>query len=263
MKRIPRPLESRLLKFFLPALALLSSASSASAETVRVFAAASLTQAFREIGAVYGKARPGDRVEFNFAGSQLLRTQIEQGAPADVFASADPEHMEALRRKRLAVAPRVFARNRLVVVTPAGRGTVRRLADLARPGVKVVLAGPTVPAGRYALQALRKMNGVPPFPRDFSRRVEANVVSRETNVRAVLAKVALGEADAGFVYGTDAAAARGRVRVLPIPARLNVTATYPVAIVAAGRTKPGANAFMGEVLSPRGQVILRKYGFLR
>jgi molybdate transport system substrate-binding protein len=133
------------------ALALAGLASGpASAETVRVFAASSLTEAFGEIAAVFEAGHPGTRVELSFAGSQVLRTQIEQGAPADVFASADREHTDALVRKGLLGPTRVFARNAVVVVTPAGAARVSSLADLARPGTRVVLAGPSVPAGRYA-----------------------------------------------------------------------------------------------------------------
>ncbi|MBW3622727.1 MAG: molybdate ABC transporter substrate-binding protein [Armatimonadetes bacterium] len=243
--------------------ALLLLPACAQSATVRIFAAASLSDAFREIGRNVERARPGNRVEFSFAGSPLLRTQIERGAPADVFASADFEQMRPLQRRGLVHPPRVFARNRLVVVTPATRNKVRSLRDLARPGMKIVVAGPTVPAGRYTAQILRKMSGGGSFSIEFQRRVEANVVSRETNVRAVLSKVALGEADAGFVYATDAATAKGRVRALPIPASMNVTAAYPVAVLRASRVQPQASAFVKELLSPRGQAVLRKHGFLR
>ncbi len=235
----------------------------ASAATVRVFAAASLTEAFQEIGAAYQKAHPGDTLEFNFAGSQVLRTQIEQGAPADVFASADTVQMDALRKGGLAAAPRVFAHNRLVVVTPAGHAKVRRLADLARPGMKIVVAGSTVPVGRYTTQVIAKMSAAGLYGDDFAARVQANVVSQETNVRAVLSKVALGEADAGFVYVTDAETTPGKVRMLAIPTRMNVVATYPIAAVAKSGERAGAEAFVRLVLSPTGQAVLRKFGFLK
>lgn len=246
------------------ALAYLSAAApDAQAETIRVFAAASLNHAFMEIGAAYEKAHPGDRVEFSFGGSQLLRAQIERGAPADLFASADREYLQALFEKQLVSVPRTFAHNRLVAVAPMRSARVRRLQDLARPGVKVVVAGPAVPAGRYTRQSLRKMSGRPPFPGDFHRRVEANVVSRETNVRAVLSKVMLGEADAGIVYATDAASVKGKVRVLPALPWLDAPPTCTIAVVSPpGRSKPQTRAFLREVLSRRGQTILRKHGFL-
>jgi molybdate transport system substrate-binding protein len=232
-----------------------------SADTIRVFAASSLTDAFRQLGTDYEKARPGDRVEFSFAGSQILRTQIEQGAPADLFASADLAQMEPLRGQRLVEAPRVFAHNGLMVVTPAASGKVRRLQDLARPGIRLVVAGPTVPVGRYTAQVLGKLEAA--MGPGFRKRAAANVVSQELNVRAVLSKVALGEADAGFVYATDAKAAGSRVRVLPVPSKCNVVAAYPLAVVARGPAKENARVFAAFVLGSRGQAVLRRFGFAR
>lgn len=138
-------------------LALLAGAPAA-AETVRVFAASSLTDAFREVAADFEEVQPGARAELQLAGSQVLRVQIEQGAPADVFASADREHARALWTAGLVGEPRVFARTRLVVAVPRGPGKVRSLGDLARPGVRLVLAAPSVPAGRYATEALRRLD---------------------------------------------------------------------------------------------------------
>ncbi len=241
--------------------ALPTPATLAQAPTVRVFAAASLTEAFREIAAAFERRHPGVRVELNFAGTQVLRTQIEQGAPADVLAAADLEHADALQRQGLLGAHHVFARNRLVVVTPAGSPRVRALPDLAAPGVKLVLAGPAVPAGRYAAETLSRMEKSGRYGDGYRARVELNVVSQETNVRAVLAKVAMGEADAGIVYATDAAAAEGKVGVLPIPVELNVDAVYPIGLLSASGSA-GARAFVDEVLGPRGQDVLRRHGFL-
>jgi len=226
--------------------------------TVRVLAATSLTEAFGELAAAFEANRPGTRVELTFAGSQVLRTQIEQGAPADVFASADHEHAEALVRAGLLGPVRVFARNRLVVVTPAEGARVLSLADLVRPGTRVVLAGPSVPAGRYAAVALRRLDAEGGLGAGFGARVRANVVSEETNVRATLSKVALGEADAGFVYATDAASASGKVRVLDLP--VDVVAEYPIGVLAGARS-PAAAAFVDLVLGERGQAILRRHGF--
>ncbi|MFN0149429.1 MAG: molybdate ABC transporter substrate-binding protein [bacterium] len=233
----------------------------ASAETVRVFAAASLTEAFRDIAALYREQNPGDDVEFNFAGSQVLRTQIEQGAPADVFSPADRVHMDALTTKNLAASGAIFARNRLVVVTPRVTPKVRQLGDLARPGVRVVLADANVPVGRYTTQALGKMNRAGLFGDDFETRVVANVVSRETNVRAVLAKVSLDEVDAGVAYATDAQTAADKVHILEIPEIMNVVAEYPIAVVAKRAAAAGGARFVALVLSEPGQAILAKRGF--
>jgi len=243
------------------ALAAALGAPIAAAETVRVFAAASLTEAFREVAALYEQQHAGDTVELNFAGSQVLRTQIEQGAAADVFASSDLVHADALVAAGLLGPHRVFARNRLVVVVPAVSPKVSRLQDVARPGVKVLVAGPTVPVGRYTAQVLAKLGSAGLYGDDFQGRVQANVVSQETNVRAVLAKVALGEADAGVVYVTDAATAVQKVRTIDIPERYNIVAEYPIGRVTKSDAAAQAKAFVDLVLGPDGQAILRKYGF--
>lgn len=230
------------------------------AETIRVFAASSLTEAFRDLGSAFEGARPASRVELHLAGSQLLRTQIEQGAPADVFASADVEHARALTLAGLLGPTRVFARNRLVVVTAVGPSPrVRALADLGRPGVRLVLAGPAVPAGRYAAQALVRLETEGGLGPGFAARARRNVVSEETNVRAALSKVLLGEADAGFVYATDAAAGGGRVGVLELP--VDLVAEYPIGVVAGSRIPAASEAFVSFVLGEAGQAILRRHGF--
>lgn len=236
-------------------------ALSADSSPLQVFAAASLTDAFRDIGTGFEAAHPGRRVAFNFAGTQVLRTQVEQGAEADVFASADLDHAEALKRSGLVPSFEPFARNGLVVVTPDAHARVHALADLARPGIRIVLASPTVPAGRYAAELLARLAASGGLGDDFATRVEANVVSRETNVRIVLAKVALGEADAGFVYETDARAARGKVRTVTIPASSQIVATYTVGVGAAARDPDAARAFVDFVRGPEGQAILTRHGF--
>ena len=244
------------------ALSAAVTAPAVSAETVRVFAAASLTDAFRDVAALFEKRHAGDSVELNFAGSQLLRTQIEQGAPADVFASADLVHADALKAAGLLSRYTIFARNRVVVVVPAGSPRVKRLQDVARPEVKVLVAGPTVPVGRYTTQVLAKLAAAGLYGDDFQSRVQANVVSQETNVRVVLSKVALGEADAGFVYVTDAAAATQKVTTIDIPERYNVVSEYPIGLVTK-RAAAQAQAFVDLVLGQEGQAILGKYGFAR
>jgi molybdate transport system substrate-binding protein len=240
-------------------LGLLPWPTAAGAASVRVFAASSLTEAFRDLGAAFERAHPGDHVEMSFAGSQVLRTQIEQGAVADVFAPADLDHAEVLRRAGLLGAYRVFATNRMVVVAPA-EGRVVDLEDLARPGVRVVVAGPAVPAGRYTARVLASLAAAGLFGADYQSRVRANVVSEETNVRFVLSKVEIGEADAGFVYATDAAASKA-VRVLDVPACCNVVAEYPIGVVTRSGAGDLARAFVDFVRSPAARALLAKHGF--
>ncbi len=239
------------------ALVLAAGAARGADATVRVFAASSLGDAFRALAK--GLEADGLHVELNLAGTQVLRTQIEQGAAADVYAFADLTDGQALQARGLVQPQQVFARNVLCVVTPADRPRVRTLADLATTGVKVVLAAPTVPAGRYAAQALARMEAAGGLGPGFRARVLANVVSQEPNVRLVLAKVALGEADAGLVYATDA---RGNARVasLPIPEYLDVVADYGIGLVRADASAE-ARRFVQAVLGPAGRRILGAYGF--
>jgi molybdate transport system substrate-binding protein len=226
-------------------------AGGASADPGRltVFAAASLTAAFTELGERYTAANGGAEVTFNFAGSQALATQIRQGAPADVFAPADLANMEKV--EDLVGTPRNFAGNRLQIVVERGnpRG-VRGLDDLASGDLKVVLAAEEVPAGRYAGEALDRAG------------VSVRPVSREDNVKAVVTKVSLGEADAGIVYVTDVAAGGDKVEGVDIPAGQNVTATYPIATVTASRVQDRAQAFLDLVLSAEGRQVLARHGFL-
>ena len=177
-------------------------------QTLTVFAASSLTDAFGEIGKAFDAANPGVTTTFNFAGSQVLQTQIEQGAPADVFASASKSYMDLLVTDGFVAkdVPQTFLNNKLVVILPANNpAALEKLEDLAKPGIKLVLAAEAVPVGKYALQALDLMNTS--FGNDFKTKVLANVVSNEDNVKQVVAKVQLGEADAGIVYVSDAIAA--------------------------------------------------------
>jgi molybdate transport system substrate-binding protein len=225
-----------------------SSAATASSE-LKVFAAASLTGAFTELGRQYAAANGGDKVTFNFAGSQALATQIRQGAPADVFASADLANMAKV--EDLTGTPRNFASNLLEIVVEKGnpRG-VEGLGDLAAADLKVVLAAPEVPAGKYAAEVLAKAG------------VTVRPVSQEDNVKAVVTKVALGEADAGIVYRTDVAAGGGKVEGVELPEDQNVLATYPIATVKATKAQDQAQAFVDLVLSAEGRRVLEQHGFL-
>ncbi len=229
--------------------------------TLNVFAAASLTNAFTEIGKAFETANPGTTVTFNFAGSQALRTQIEEGAPADVFASASKTEMETLITDTLVApdAPQQFITNNLVVILPANNPAgLEKLEDLSKPGIKVVLAAEEVPAGKYARQALDAMNGQ--FGAGFKDKVLANVVSNEDNVKQVVAKVQLGEADAAIVYTSDAAAAP-ELKTIEIPAELNVIAKYPIAPLIKSENLDLAKTFIAYVLSADSQAVLQKWGF--
>ncbi|HEX5498061.1 MAG TPA: molybdate ABC transporter substrate-binding protein [Thermomicrobiales bacterium] len=228
-----------------------------------VFAAASLTDAFGKMKTDLEAAHPGLTITYNFAGSQTLATQLQQGAHADVFASANDAQMQAAQADGSIVgAPAPFVRNKLVIVTPlANPAGIAAPADLAKPGLKLVLALPAVPAGNYARQAICRMGADPAaYGADFASKVSANVVSQEEDVRAVLTKVQLGEADAGIVYVSDAIAVKGKVRQVAIPDAVNPTATYPIAAVAGGDERLAA-AFIAYVLSPQGQQTLADYGF--
>lgn len=228
-----------------------------------VFAAASLNDAFGAMGQAFEMERPGARVVFNFAGSQQLAQQLAQGAPGDVFASADERQMAAVVESgRIeAGAPATFAHNRLVaVVAPGNAAGVRDLAALARPGVRLVLADEAVPAGQYALTFLERASEDDALGPPFREGVLSNVASYEQNVRTVLTKVALGEADAGIVYASDAAAAE--VEVVTIPERLNPVARYPIAPLQDAERPALAGAFVDFVLSEEGQGILAEHGFL-
>jgi molybdate transport system substrate-binding protein len=229
-----------------------------------VFAAASLAEAFTEIGREFEAEHPSVQVEFNFAGSQQLAQQLAQGAQADVFASADQAHMDAVvAADRVASgSSKIFTRNHLVVVYPRDNpGGLSRLQDLAKPGLMLVLADRQVPVGGYSLQFLEKAGQSPGFGVDFMEKVLANVLSYEENVRAVYNKVALGEADAGIVYATDIPKDEANVGSLDIPDELNVVANYPVALIQDSPNPDLAATFIDFVLSPEGQGILAEYGF--
>jgi molybdate transport system substrate-binding protein len=230
-----------------------------------VFAAASLTGAFQELGAIFERAHPGSRVQFNFAGSQQLAVQLEHGAAADLFASADERWMSyAAERDLLAGPPQLFAHNRLAVIVPATNpARIGSLKDLARRGIKLVVAAEAVPVGAYSREALAKLARAPGFPADFDRKVLANVVSHEENVKSVVAKVQLGEADAGIVYVSDAIGGVSRyLRVFPIPEPQNVRADYPLAVLRAAKAPVAAGAFVSLVLGPEGQSVLQRYGLI-
>jgi molybdate transport system substrate-binding protein len=254
-------------------------------QTLTVFAAASLTEPFRALERAFEAEHPGVDVVVSFAGSQLLATQLLEGAPAQVFASADAAQLDRVAAERTVVGRRVLASNRLVIVVPVG-SAITELTDLAEPGVRVVLAGATVPAGRYARQALERL---PVDSVDLLGAVERNLVSNETDVRGVVTKVRLGEADAGVAYATDVLGDPS-LELREFPPIAAVVARYEIAALsdgrrdavqageagrnrkpmmgrAGGRSRPesaldvAALEFVEFVTSPAGQAILADYGF--
>jgi molybdate transport system substrate-binding protein len=231
-----------------------------------VFAAASLTNAFTEIGQNFSTRYPGVSLVYNFAGSQQLAQQLAQGAPADVFASANARQMDVTIAAGRVVSgtAQTFVRNRLVVIysadNPAG---LNQLADLAQPGLKLVLAAAEVPVGQYSLDFLDKAVQDAAFGPGYKEAVLQNVVSYEDNVRSVLAKISLGEGDAGIVYTSDiSGAAVEQIGQIDIPDSLNTIATYPMAVISDALHPTHAQAFVDYILSPAGQEVLAKYGFI-
>jgi molybdate transport system substrate-binding protein len=233
--------------------------------TLTVYAAASLTDTFRELGRALEAEHPGLTVQFNFAGSQQLALQIEQGAPADVFASADQRWMSYVSEQGLVEGESaVFARNRLVAIVPrTNPARIGGLPDLARRGIKLVLAAEAVPAGKYSREALGKLSAAPGLAPEYDRKVLANVVSLEENVKAVVAKVQLGEADAGLVYRSDVTPSVSRyVRAFEIDDPYNVIASYPIAVLKGTKNAEAAKWFVDRVSSAPGQQTLQRHGLL-
>jgi len=230
--------------------------------TLTVFAASSLTDAFGELAKTFEERHPGVEVRQNFESSSTLLTQIQQGARADVFATAAEEEMDAAGDDGLVAGePEVFARNRKVSLVPqANPANIRGMEDLAKPGVKLVLAEEGVPATDYALEILRKAN--PVYGADFKQDVLSNVVSRESDVRASVSRVALGDADATFGYASDYTPdIRDKVKVIQIPQDLNIVATYPIATLKDAQSPELARAWVDLVVGAEGQRVLEEWGF--
>jgi len=216
-----------------------------------VFAAASLTESFNDLQTALKASDARLSVTYSFGGSGALVTQIQQGAPADVIATADTASMKKLTDAGLVEAPTTFARNKLeILVAPANPKGINGLSDLSRSDIKLVLEDETVPAGKYSAQALQTAG------------VTVSPVSKEADVKSAVAKVTTGEADATIVYVTDVSAAGSKSQGIEIPDAQNVLAEYPIAIVKATKNQAGAAAFVDAVVSGRGQDALHKRGFL-
>jgi molybdate transport system substrate-binding protein len=236
-----------------------------SAQTLTVFAASSLTDAFTEIGNNFKAAHSGVDVVFNFGSSSTLATQLTEGAAADIFASANAKQMQvAVDGKRIAGKPKTFVKNRLILIVPADNpAKIQTLKDVANKGVKLVIAAPKVPVRDYTDAMLTKLVADPNYGDGFKTAFMANVVSEEDNVRQVSAKVSLGEADAGFVYKSDVTPdIADKVIAIQIPDAINTLATYPIATTDNTANPKLAGEFIDYVLSDEGQDILVKWNFI-
>jgi molybdate transport system substrate-binding protein len=230
--------------------------------TLTVLAAASLTDAFGELAGTFEERNPGVEVRQSFESSSTLLTQIQQGAPADVFASAATEEMDAaVRADLVAGEPEIFVRNREVIMVPEDDPAgIESMRDLASPGIRLVLAEDGVPAADYAMEILGKAEAE--YGGGFKRDVLSNVVSREADVRASVNRVALGDADATFGYASDYTPdIRDRVGVVEVPESLNIVATYPIAALEDAENPGLAREWVDLVLSEEGQRVLEKWGF--
>jgi len=229
-----------------------------------VFAAASLTGAFTEIGELYQDAT-GEQVTINFDGSQMLRTQLENGAYADVFASANKKHMDAVMEEGYMDNSSVITllTNRMAVIVPKDNpGEISDLRDLATPGMKIVIGNSEVPVGNYARQVLDKLAADPSYGEEYKTEVQDNIISEETTVSLVVSKVALGEADAGFAYVSDVTPQmRSEIEVIEIPEEYNVIAEYFIGVMKQSEYPEQAQRFIDFVMSDEAGEVLSKYGF--
>lgn len=234
-------------------------ASASQRTELSVFAASSLTEAFRELEASFEQADPNVDLVLTLAGSQVLRLQIENGARADLFASANEEHLDALAQAGVVGERYEFARNDLVLIVPEDNpAKIASFEDLRRAR-RIVIGAPNVPIGKYTRELFRRA-ATRPGSMSFDA-IRSQIVSEESNVRLVRAKVALGEADAAVVYRTDAEGVRG-VRVVPIAANVNVQVRYPIGVVRSSAQPSLVHRFIAHIRSPSGQAVLRRHGFM-
>ncbi len=243
---------------------IVASASAPAKTELSIYGAASLKSALKSLKAAYEAAVPGTTLTIATDSSATLRAQIEQGAPADLFLSADQTNPEALVEAGLTDGPALdFAGNTLTIIVPnvGPTAAIASPADLAKPGMKIVAAGTDVPVTRYADQVIAKLAALPGYPHDFASAYAANVVSKEQNVKAVVAKIELGEGDAAIVYATDATAS-DKVNLVPIPPQANVLAIYAGVVIKGSAQAPAAHAFLEWLAGPIGGAILTDAGFV-
>ena len=256
--------KSIFIAFFAALVLSMSAGFAQSPDELIVFTAASLTGAFGEIGEIY-ENETGIHVAFNFDGSQALRTQLENGAYADLFASANIKQMNALRESGLVnnSSVAIFTRNKLSLIVPKDNpANIRNLTDLARPGIKIVMGTKDVPVGDYALQIIARLGNDSAYGPDYETEVMANVISQETSVSYVVTKVALGEADAGFAYVSDVTQDMiSKIDNIVIPDEYNIIAEYPMGILLESKYPAESQVFMDLVMSDEGRAVLEKYGF--
>ena len=240
-----------------------AAASAAAPASLTIYAAASLKAVLAKAQTAYQAANPGTTLAISTDSSSALKTKIELGAPADVFLSADTTNPQKLVDTGLAAGTVTkFAGNLLTVIVPmANPAGIKTPADLARPGIKVIAAGDTVPITKYATQLVANLAKQPGYPADFVAQYTANIVTREDNVAAVVAKIELGEGDAGIVYVTDAKTST-KVMTIAVPDAANVPATYGGVVVKASPNVAAAQAFLAWLAGPDGQAILASFGFL-
>lgn len=238
--------------------ALLLLISSAEATKLTIFAASSLTDAFNELGQVF-KAQTGHAINFQFAGSQALSTQLLHGASADLYASADQKQYKRIQKEKLITTGESFVHNSLAIMVPKSSNKIKNLKDLSKPKLKIVIANPNVPAGQYTNQFLQKVEKNQP---GFTKQFLSNIVSQESNIRQVALKVWLGEADAAVVYQSDfTPQSKKAVRIINIPKQYNYKATYVIGILKESKNKKQAKAFIHFIRSSKGQEILNQWGF--
>jgi len=251
-----------LLRVLVFLLVLLGSLTPAAAVELSVFAASSLSEALQEVARTYQTRHPEVHISLNFAGSQTLAAQLERGAPADLLLAADPQVMTRLQQNGLVESPRLLLRNRLALAVRSDhQPPLQTLAELGRPGLLLVIGNPQVPVGRYTRRLLARLAYDPDYGPALVQALEKNIVSEENRVKAIIAKLLLGEADAGFVYQSDLnSASANRLRTIPLPDQHNPEARYPLArLKGAG---PEAEEFGAWLFSPTAQAIFARHGFL-